>query len=178
MFDPGRGTLIRDGSAVTIGRRGLSVLHSLLKANGQVVTKADLIDSAWSSAVGEESNLSGQIAALRKLLGPSPEGREWIATVARVGYRFVAPVMVCDGGTDDSMGPQATDFAHKPSIAVLPFTNLSGDSEQEYFVDGIAEDIITALSRFRWFFVIARTSSFVFKGRSIGAKEVAQVLGV
>ena len=178
MFDPGRGTLIRDGSAVTIGQRGLSILHALLKANGQVVTKADLMDSAWPSAVVEESNLSVQIAALRKVLGLSPEGGEWIATVARVGYRFVAPVMVCEGGTDDSRGPPATDFAHKPSIAVLPFANLSGDSEQEYFADGIAEDIITALSRFRWFFVIARNSSFVFKGRSIGAKEVAQILGV
>jgi len=71
-----------------------------------------------------------------------------------------------------------TPSAHKPSIAVLPFVNMSGDMEQEYFSDGIAEDIITALSRFRWFLVIARNSTFTYKGRAVGVKEVAQDLGV
>ncbi len=66
----------------------------------------------------------------------------------------------------------------KPSIAVLPFENMSGDPEQEYFADGIAEDIITALSRFRWFFVIARNSSFTYKGGAVDVKQVARELGV
>src|SRR5205823_5077360 len=66
----------------------------------------------------------------------------------------------------------------KPSIAVLAFTNMSGDPEQEYFADGIVEDIITALSRMRWLFVIARNSSFTYKGRSVDVKEVGTALGV
>src|SRR5262249_47548299 len=66
----------------------------------------------------------------------------------------------------------------KPSIAVLPFENLSGDLEQEYFADGMVEDIITALSRMRWLFVIARNSSFTYKGRAVGVKQVGRELGV
>src|SRR5262249_57595947 len=66
----------------------------------------------------------------------------------------------------------------RPAIAVLPFTNMSGDPEQEYFSDGISEDIITALSKLRWFFVTARNSSFIYKGKSVHVKQVAEELGV
>ena len=74
--------------------------------------------------------------------------------------------------------PKPLPLPDKPSIAVLPFANMSGDPEQEYFADGIAEDIITGLSRFHWFFVIARNTSFTFKGRAVDVKEVARELGV
>jgi TolB-like protein/Flp pilus assembly protein TadD len=154
------------------------VLRALLNAQGQVVTKTELMAWAWPGAVVEESNLSVQIAALRKLLGSPPEGGEWIATVSRIGYRFVGPVSMQEAEANAPSSAPATDFAVKPSIAVLPFVNLSGDPEQDYFADGITEDIITALSRFRWFFVIARNSSFVFKGKPINVKQVAHELGV
>jgi DNA-binding winged helix-turn-helix (wHTH) protein len=87
-FDAERATLSRDGRRRDAGQLALGVLHALLNANGQAVTKAQLIDFAWPGAVVEESNLSVQIAALRKLLGPPPGGGDWIATVARIGYRF------------------------------------------------------------------------------------------
>ena len=137
-------------------------------------------------SVVEESNLSVQIAALRKLLEP-PGGVEWIATVSRIGYRFDGAAVVADGhrdvvpttqGIDSVPMAQGNDATRKPSIAILPFTNLSRDQEQEYFADGITEDIITALARYRWFFVIARNSSFAYKGRAVDVRQVAHELGV
>lgn len=178
MLDAARGTLLRDGAPLTIGHRGLSLLQALVKANGQAVTKAELMDAAWPRAVVEESNLSVQIAALRKLLGSAPGGGEWIATVARIGYRFCYPVTVREAQVDGPVSRDLADSAVRPSIAVLPLVNMGGDVEQEYFADGVTEDIITALSRFRWFFVIGRSTSFAFKGRSASAKEVARELSI
>jgi len=146
----------------------------LLKSPGQVVTKAELMDAAWPGTAVEESNLSVQIASLRKLLGPAHDGGEWIVTVPRVGYRFV------DGSrpTTPTEVHAAPSEAVIPSLAVLPFVNLSGDPEQDYFADGVVEDIITALSRFKSFAVIARNSSFVYKGRAVDVRQVAEELGV
>src|SRR5438034_9974478 len=87
MLDTQRGTLFRDGAPVVIGQRGLSLLQALLSAHGETVTKTELMELGWPNSVVEESNLSVQIAALRKLLGPAPDGGEWIATVPGVGYR-------------------------------------------------------------------------------------------
>jgi len=171
-FDAERTTLSRDGRRLDTGQRALGVLHALLKANGHTVTKAQLIDFAWPGAVVEESNLSVQIAALRKLLGPAPGGGDWIVTVARVGYRFAGPLTVADAAEQST--PEPTK--NRASVAVLPFGNLSGEADNEYFVDGITEDIIAALSRFRWFFVIARNAAFAFKHRT--PEEVAQALAV
>jgi TolB-like protein/Flp pilus assembly protein TadD len=171
-FDAERARLSRDGRRLDVGQRALGVLHALLNANGHVVTKAQLMDLAWPGAVVEESNLSVQIAALRKLLGPTPAGGDWIATVARIGYRFAEPVTVA-GAAEEST---AESTAVRPSVAVLPFDNLSGEEDKEYFVDGITEDIIAALSRFRWFFVIARNAAFTFKHRT--PEDVAQALAV
>lgn len=169
-FDAERGSLSRDGDTLEVGHRMAALLHALLKANGQVVRKQELVDFAWPGAIVEESNLAVQIAALRKALGPTSGGGSWIATVARVGYRFAEPITP----TEDRDEPPST--AARPSVAVLPFENLSGEADQEYFVDGITEDIIAALSRFRWFFVIARNAAFVFKHKPPG--EVAQALAV
>jgi TolB-like protein/Flp pilus assembly protein TadD len=178
VFDAGRATLFCDGTPIAVGHRGLAVLHALLKANGQVVMKAELMDAGWPGAAVEESNLSVQIAALRKLLGRAPDGTEWIATVPRIGYRLTAKVTLDESAARPAAPLEPPDPGRRPSVAVLPFANLSGDPEQEYFADGITEDIIAALSRFRWFFVIARNSSFVFKGRAIDVKEVARELDV
>ncbi len=178
VYDAGRGTLSRDGAPLAAGQRALDVLHALLKAGGQVVAKADLIDAAWPGVVVEESNLSVQVAALRKLLGRTEDGAQWIATVPRVGYRFAATVTVEAGARTPPAPLEPPDPGGKPSLAVLPFANLSGDPAQEYFADGISEDIIAALSRFRWFHVIARNSSFVFKGKPVDVKNVARELGV
>jgi TolB-like protein/Flp pilus assembly protein TadD len=136
------------------------------------------MQAAWGDTAVEESNLSVQIAALRKQLGPTADGGDWIITIPRVGYRFVG--LPAKEALERIAEPKAmpTEREHRPSIAVLPFANLSGDKEQEYIADGITEDIITALTRFRWFFVIARNSSFAYKYKSLDAKQVAQELGV
>jgi TolB-like protein len=151
-------------------------LLTLLRAPGQVLSKADLMRAAWLDATVEESNLSVQIAALRKQLGPSPDGGDWIATIPRVGYRFIGSV-AAQRDTDGGNAPRIKGEA-RPSIAVLPFINLGGDREQEYLADGVTEDIITALTRFRWFLVIARNSSFAYKDKSLDVKQVARELGV
>jgi TolB-like protein len=176
-FDADHGSLTRDGITIAIGGRGLALLKVLLTAGGEVVSKAVLMDAAWPGLVVEESNLSVQIAALRKLLGPLADGSEWIKNVPRVGYRFARTT----GAEEPERRTQSDDEdagAGKPTIAVIPFANVGDEIEQEYFADGITEDTITALARFRWFFVIARNSSFVYKGKPIDAKQVAHELGV
>ncbi len=167
------GTLLRRKIPVPVGYRGLLLLKALAKRPGEVLTKSDLIEAAWPGTVVEEGNLSVQIAALRKLLGPAPDGKDWIATVPRVGYRFTGEIDYLDvaGHPGEPADPG-------PSIAVLPFANLSGDVEQLYFADGLAEDIITRLARLRWLFVTARNSSFTYRDRAVDVKQVGRELGV
>lgn len=174
-LDSARGILTRDGSPVPLGNRALSVLQVLLRARGNVVTKDELIATAWPGMVVEEANLSVQIAALRKVLASCAEARDWIATTPRVGYRFTGPFQ------EIGAAPPAAPVRHapdKPSIAVLPFTDLSGEAGQEYVADGITEDIIDALSRYRWFFVVARNSTFALKGKPFAVPQLARELGV
>ncbi|HET9535215.1 MAG TPA: winged helix-turn-helix domain-containing protein, partial [Mesorhizobium sp.] len=178
-FDCGRGTLLRRGSPVAIGTRGRALLNALLEANGEVVTKSALMDAAWPCTNVEESNLTVQIAALRKVLGRSADGEEWIATVPRVGYRLVHSTPLRNRNIDtavDAPVPQATGST--PSIAVMPFTNMSSDPEQEYFGDGLAEDLITDLSKVAGLLVIARHSSFVYKGKQADIRSIATDLNV
>ena len=174
LLSPDDGTLLKHGEPVLIGQRCASLLVALLKKPGEVRTKAELMDAAWPGTAVEESNLSVQIAALRKALGPSPNGGEWIVTIPRIGYRFLGE----SGATAPVRPVGAISEPLIPSLAVLPFVNLSGDDEQDYFADGVVEDIITALSRFKSFAVIARNSSFIYKGRAVDVRRVAQELGV
>ncbi|NPC54615.1 winged helix-turn-helix domain-containing tetratricopeptide repeat protein [Caenimonas soli] len=168
-LDAGRAILLRDGTPVSLGHRAAAVLVALVRANGRVLSKAELIDAAWPDAVVEESNLSVQISALRRVLGTTENGGDFIATVSRIGYRFCFPV---------SVQPPAFDIDPGSSIVVLPLLNLTGNPEQEYVADGITEDIMMALSRFRWFQVIGRSASFAFKGDRLPTREVAGKLGV
>lgn len=178
VLDTNRGTLSRDGALVAVGHRGLLVLQSLLAAQGAVVDKASLMERAWPGLVVEESNLSVQIAALRKLLGTAPDGSDWIVTVPRSGYRLAGATHVADAGPANGPEARASQPGQRPSIAVLPFNNLSTDPDQEYFADGITDDVIAALTRFRWFSVAGRTPSFAYKTRPVDAKTVGRELGV
>ncbi|WP_292427923.1 winged helix-turn-helix domain-containing protein [Mesorhizobium sp.] len=178
-FDCGSGTLLRHGLSVAIGTRGRALLKALLEANGEVVTKSALMDAAWPCTNVEESNLTVQIAALRKVLGRAADGEEWIATVPRVGYRLVHSTPLRNREIDTSVDatvPRATGST--PSIAVMPFTNMSSDPEQEYFGDGLAEDLITDLSKVAGLLVIARHSSFVYKGKQADIRSIATDLSV
>ena len=174
--------------AAALSHRAVALLRILIDRAGALVTKDALIKGAWPGLAVEDSNLTVQIAALRRALGEVPSGENWIETLPRRGYRFVGPAVTksedrvpATPTVDAATRPapmMALPLPDKPSIAVLAFDNLSGDPEQGYFVDGMVEEIITALSRIRWLFVIARNSSFTYKGRAVDVKQVGRELGV
>jgi TolB-like protein len=170
-FDPARGRLFRDGRPVPVNHRGIRLLAALLRTPGEVVDKPTLMDAAWPGAAVEESNLSVQIAALRKLLGAAHDGGEWIVTVPRIGYRFAGAVRPTDRPDEN------VDAATRPLIGVLPFGLVSEEQGKDYIADGITDDIITALARYRWFRVVVRGSAFALRDRVIDAREAAHVLG-
>jgi TolB-like protein/Tfp pilus assembly protein PilF len=163
-------------------RKVLDLLVYLLENRERVVSKDDLIASVWAGRIVSESTLTSRINAARKAVGDSGVEQRLIRTIARKGLRFVGDVHVeqesaaADRPAADMLQP--LPLPDRPAIAVPPFSNMSGDPEQEYFSDGISEDIITALSKLRWFFVIARNSSFMYKGKAVHMKQIADELGV
>jgi len=167
-FNRASKALTRDGKHIALGGRSAALLTALLDAEGSVVSKADLMERVWPGMTVEEGNLTVQVAALRKALGQRADNSDWIVTVSRSGYRLF---------TEEAQVPRETG-SPLPSLAVLPFHNLSGDATQDYFADGIVDDLITALSRFKTFSVIARNSSFVYKGRAVDVREIGRELGV
>ena len=185
LLDPDRRELTRGSEPVAVGPQVFDLLMYLVRNRSQVVSKDDLIDAVWGGRIVSESTLTSHINALRKAIGDSGEEQRLIRTIARKGYRFVGDVREVDAlesartrrRRSSRMAPALT-LPDRPSIAVLPFLNLSGDPEQDYFVDGVVEDIIAALSRMSWLFVIARNSSFTYKGRAVDVKQVGRELGV
>ena len=182
-LDPKAQILFRGNEPIALGQRAVALLRVLIERGGAPVSKDALIEAAWPGLAVEASNLPVQIAALRRVFEGEPGGGNWIKTMPRRGYRFVGPIAVtseagpADAASAESARP-ALMLPDLPSIAVLPFDNLSGDPEQEYFADGVVEEITTALSRFRHMFVIARNSSFTYKGRAVDVKQVGRDLGV
>lgn len=184
----GRRELSAHDSPVQLGSGAFDVLLALVRRQGQVVTKDELLAEVWPGTVVEENNLQVQVSALRKVLGEEPDGSRYLLTVPGRGYRFVAKVeRLPDAPTGSAIAPSSAEapqisvtlpLPDRPSIAVLPFTNISGDPEQEYFADGMAEEIITALSHCTSLFVIARNSSFTYKGRAVDVRQVGRELGV
>src|SRR5712675_511222 len=163
------------------------LLVYLVQNRDRVVSKDDLIASVWGGRIVSESTLTSRINAARNAVGNSGRRQLLIRTIPRKGLRFIGAVHTQVG---DNTPTQATDpplddvsrpallLPDRPAIAVLLFTNKNGDPEQEYFSDGIRENIIPALSKLRWFFVIARNSSFIYKGKAVHMKQVAEELGV
>lgn len=172
VLTPGR-ELRRDGQPVALGPRALAMLETMLEARGEIVTKAEMLERVWPGVTVEEGNITVQIAALRKELGTRPGGEDWIVTVPRVGYRLVRAA-----SPTPAEAQQPADAGGKPSVAVLPFVNLSGDASRDYFADGLVEDLITALSRFKSFAVVSRYSSFAYRNRAADVRQVARELGV
>ena len=172
MLDGRRNILLKNGTAVALGNRGVALLSALLAAGGKAVSKDDLLQAAWQTTAIEESNLSVQIASLRKALGRRKDGGEWIVTVQRFGYQFV------DAELSTPSAAVAPEPPETPLLAVLPFANLSSDPEQQFFADGLAEDLITELSKIRGLRVIARHSSFAYRNTPSGSGDIAKALGV
>jgi TolB-like protein len=155
-------------------------LALLVRRGGAPVSKEALIEAAWPAQAIEDSNLTVQIAAMRRILADISGETHWIETLPRRGYRYVGPSVTTshpDHPSAASAAPSLT-LPDWPSIAVLPFANLSGDAEQDYFADGMVDDIITGLSRINWLFVIARNSTLIYKGRAVDVKQVGGELGV
>jgi TolB-like protein len=180
-LDTERRELLRGGEPVALQPQVFDLLVHLVQNRARVLSKDDLIAMVWGGRIVSDSTLTSRINAARTAVGDSGKQQRLIRTVPRKGVRFVGDV----GEVPDGVQPVAADappralpVPDRPTIAVLAFDNMSGDGKQEYFSDGISEDIITALSRVRWFFVIARNSSFIYKGRSVHISQVAEELGV
>ena len=151
-----------------------------MRHRDRVVSKNDLLQEVWGGRIVSESALTTRINAVRRALGDNGTAQLLVRTFTRKGVRFIGEVTELP---DPAMPAaiRATDPApppDKPSIAVLPFANLSGDPAQDYFADGMVEEITTAIARFPWLLVIARTSSFTYKGKTVDVRQVARELGV
>ncbi|RXH12440.1 winged helix-turn-helix domain-containing tetratricopeptide repeat protein [Bradyrhizobium guangzhouense] len=176
-LDAGAGMLFRGSEPVALGRRAVTLLLLLVERAGTPVSKDALMEAAWPGLAIEESNLTVQIAALRRTFAEVDGGASWIETLPRRGYRYIGPLITTKAEAVLSAPPPPT-VSDKPSLAVLPLTNLSGDPAQDYFSDGITGDIIAELSRFKSLFVVARHSSFAYRGTTIDIKRVGRELGV
>ncbi len=184
LLDTDRRELSRELVPVAVEPQVFDLVVHLMENRDRVVSKDELIDIIWHGRSVSESTLTSRINAARKAVGDNGASQAVIRTIARKGFRFVGDVETKRGAAAREPGRGATEphatlaLPERPAIAVLPFTNMSGDREQDYFSDGISEDIITALSKLRWFFVVARNSSFVYKGRAVHIHEIARELGV
>ncbi len=164
---------------VLLGSRAFDLLRLLVERHGDVVAKDAIMGAVWPGAAVEEANLTMQVATLRRVLDLDRTQRSRIQTIPGRGYRFAAPVtQTHDETTHPGEAGVGLLLPRRPSIAVLPFENLSDDPGQGYFADGMVEEIITALSRIRWLFVIARNSSFIYKGHNIDVRQIGRELGV
>jgi adenylate cyclase len=181
VFDPDRRELHCGADVVSIAPQVFDLLDYLIRNRERVVSKDDLINAVWNGRSVSDAALTTRLNVARSTIGDSGEEQRFIKTLPRKGFRFVGQVREAQevAGPNPGDAPEsAPAVPDKPSIAVLPFENMSGDPEQEYFADGMVEEIITALSRFKSLFVIARHSSFTFKGKAVDIEEVRRRLGV
>ena len=154
-----------------------SLLACLIKNRDRVVTKDELIDVVWDGRIVSDGALNSRINSARRALGDDGKTQAVIKTFPRRGFRFIVEI-IGEGETAPEHSGSASGVSGKPSIAVLPFENLSNDPEQEYFSDGISEDIITALSRIHQFSVVARNTTFAYKGQAMDVQAIANDLVV
>jgi TolB-like protein/DNA-binding winged helix-turn-helix (wHTH) protein len=201
-LSPARRRLLVDGDQVALGSRAFDILLALIEQRGSLVTKDALMRRVWPGTITEDNSLQVQISALRKALGQDAAGL--IATIPGRGYCFTGqlhsqgysadardtlptpdslahpPFPAPDPEPPRTPAPSGTtaDFAaSRPVLVILPFINMTSDPEQEYFADGITEELTTALSHARWFSVIARNSAFTYKGRAVDVRQVGRELG-
>src|SRR5262245_8321917 len=180
---------------VTVEPQVFSLLAYLIENRSRVVSKDELINAVWEGRIVSDATVISRINAARRAVGDTGTAQALVRTMVKRGFRFVAEIdtpapppaeraqstdVPASTGSEVSLDPQKAPLPlpDRPSIAVLAFANLSGDKEQEYFSDGITEDIITELSRFSELFVIARNSSFQYKGKAVDVRQVGRDLGV
>ena len=187
LLDTDRRELRRGGERIALEPQVFDLLVYLVRNRERVVSKDDLLKAIWGGRIVSESTMTSRINAARKAVGDSGQAQRLIRTVPRKGIRFVGATRESqkltakvDTPPETATEPSRSAVAlpHKPSIAVLPFTNLGGDAEQKYFAEGVVNEIITALSRIPWLLVMARNSSFTYKGQAVDVKQVDRELGV
>ncbi len=169
------GEISSPGGDYHVHPKVMELLVYLAESPGQVVQRDEILDHVWGHRHGSDKSLTRCISELRQALGDRDEEKRLIETIPKRGYRLDATVEALEVTDDTAGAPQRP--GSRPSIAVLPFKNMSDDPEQEYFSDGMTEDIITELSRVSGLFVIARNSTFTFKGRQASIQEVSRELG-
>ncbi len=183
-FDPRSHELLCDGQAIPVEPQVFSVLLYLIENRDRVVSKDDLIAGVWGGRIVSDATLSSRISSARHAVGDTGEAQDVIRTIRSRGFRFIAPLepMEADGPPPEEANARLIDESspvpRKPTLAVLPFANMSGDPDQDHFCDGMTDEIITALSKISDMFVIARSSAFSYKGREIKVQDVAHELGV
>jgi TolB-like protein/DNA-binding winged helix-turn-helix (wHTH) protein len=195
VLDADRGELRRGFDLIQLEPQVFDLLSYLVRNRDRIVSKDDLIAGVWAGRIVTESTLSSRITAVRQAVGDSGKQQRLVRTVRRKGYRFVGtvrhakvqfsaeipgagPSIASDGFALTALREAMPRLRHKPSVAVLPFANLSADPALGYLIDGVVEDITTGLSRFRWLYVIARSSSFAYQGESMDIRQVGRELGV
>src|SRR5499433_1677703 len=183
-LDVARSSLRIADRDVELRPKSFEVLSYLVENAGRLVTKEELIEAIWPDVIASDQVLAHCVSEARQAIGDG--GQTIIKTVPRRGYRFSAPVsrMVTNAATPPSAAAGIKSspsddgrVLDRPSVAVLPFANLSGDPQQEYFSDGITEDITTELSRFSELMVIARNSSFQYRGKVVDIRQIGRELG-
>jgi TolB-like protein/Tfp pilus assembly protein PilF len=175
--DPVQGRIFRGDEIVTIQARAMDVLVYLAQNAPEPVLVSELIEEIWSPRIVGDENVKVTVNLLRKALGDDARYPVYIETIPKRGYRLIAPVSRLVDKTD-SRDMLAYPVDHRPSIAVLPFVNMSDDATNEYFSDGISEEILNTLVKTNTLPVIARTSSFQFKNRNLNIQQIAAELGV
>jgi TolB-like protein len=202
-LDAERRELRRSAELVAVEPQVFDLIHHLIRNRDRVISKDELLEAVWNGRIVSESTISSRVAAARHAIGDHSVDSRLIRTIARRGFRFVAdvlelgakPKLEADVGMAPSMrevrnlahparsttipAPNAADvLAQKPSLVVLPFANFSGDPAQEYFVDGMVEDITIALGRLPWLFVIGSIAAFAYKHRPVETRRLGEELGV
>jgi TolB-like protein/DNA-binding winged helix-turn-helix (wHTH) protein len=204
-LDTARRELRSGGDLVPVEPQVFDLLEYLIRNRERVISREELLGSIWRGRFVSDSALTTRINAARAAIGDSGDAQQLIKTLPRKGVRFIGAVRE-DGAASEPSATNPTSVAqlagpaprgeragegniagqpgphpdtpNRASIAVLPFTNMSGDAEQDYFADGMAEEILTALSHCKWLFVIARNSSFTYKGKAVDIRQVGRELGV
>jgi len=180
-LDVDRRELRHGTELIAVEPQVFDLLVYLIRNRDRVVSKDDLIANVWGGRIVSESTLTSHIHAARKAIGDSGEAQRLIRTLPRKGFRFIGTVQAAQG--DSQSAPTTVSIslpvaAPRLSIVVLPFTNLSDDREQQYFADGISEDLTTDLSRLENMFVISRNTAFTYTSKPIDTKQIGRELGV
>jgi DNA-binding winged helix-turn-helix (wHTH) protein len=189
---PQRRVVERGEESNHIKPKSMAVFECLVAASGAPVSRNDLFDTVWPGGVVSDDTLNRCIFELRKAFGDSARAPQVIETIPKFGFRLLLPVhpleeepLTVGPRSDESRRRQLrhrdqwdNGFEQQPAIAVLPFANLSSDTENAYFSDGMSEEILNALARFNLLPVIARTSSFQFKDQNRDVKDIGRLLGV